>query len=355
MPRTSYDQLAKTQTKSLLAVILAYANNELESEEHLEIKVNWQTENWLIVQTNVRCLQALTTSVPGCQLTEEQVKEALESLEDFLGILEDHRINKRGSEHWHFTLKLWHDRKNKELNLQQFDQEWQRRQPEKINLVQNSSDPPNLYQKVQELELLLDQANLKIQDLEGQLEEANRAAKFKIRSAAAKTLAQLQRLIELYLLYYEDIQSCFIKASEILAEDFDVMKTRDYLWKELKGIRIIVRQTIFKEQLQMGYLELCDYYPNFHNEFVATQEQIKKNEEFVFEQFLMAAQSDVLVFNTVTKNEYKTALLGNALRHTASMYRDILKSQTDQLVQPLSDFLLNLITASTGDPNQPNP
>ncbi|MFB2891495.1 hypothetical protein ACE1CI_00975 [Aerosakkonemataceae cyanobacterium BLCC-F50] len=350
MPRTSYGPLAKKQTKRLLAVILAYANKELESIEYLQIKANWQTENWLIVHTNVRCLEVLTTLVPGSRLTKVQIKEALKRLEHFLGILEDHRLNKRGSEQWHFTLKLWHERKNKELNLQQFDREWQRRQPEKIKSEENYNSPSNLYQKVQELESLLEEANLKIQELEGKLEQVNRAdnskiATFKLRSGAAKTQAQLQGLIELYLLYYEDIQPCFVKTSEVLAEHFDIIKTRDYLWKQLQSIRRNTRHQISKQQLNLAYLELCDDYPNFYNELVGLEKEIKEIEEFVFTKFLIATQHDVLWFSTFPKNKYKTAMLGNALRNTASIYRDFFKSQTDKLLKPIYDFLINLITA----------
>lgn len=354
MPRTSYGPLAQKQTKCLLSAILAYANDELKGKEYLQIKLNWQTEKWLIVQTNVRSLQALTTLIPGCQLTKEQIKEALKRLEYFLEILEDHRIHKKGSENWHFTLKLWHERKHKELNLQQFDQEWQCRQPEKIKLVENYSDPPNLYEKVQELEFSLEQANLKIQELEGKLEQANHTDHSKIeiskvRLAAAKTLAQLQRMIELYGFYYEDIQPYFVKSSEMLAEDFDVIKTRDYLWKQLQRVRKSIRKKILKEQLDIAYVELCDYYPSFYNDFVAVEKEIKTIEDFVFRNFLMSTQDDILQFRMFAQNEYKTAMLGNALRDTGSTYQKFFQSQIDKLIQPMYDFLVNLITATTKD------
>ncbi len=75
----------------------------------------------MIVRTNLRELAKLAA------LDKEQVREALKRLQDFLGILKDEREHPRGSENWHFQLTLWHNKDDKQANLSQFDQEWQRR------------------------------------------------------------------------------------------------------------------------------------------------------------------------------------------------------------------------------------
>src|SRR4028118_168185 len=134
MPRAHYGPEAKKQTKRLLEALLAYANHELENCERIQIRVNWKTENQLVVRTKVRFLEELTAKSNG-KLTKEQIKEALKRLEDFLEILEDNRPTTQGSEDWHFTLKLWHRRYDKEANLKQFDLEWERRRPEKSKQV----------------------------------------------------------------------------------------------------------------------------------------------------------------------------------------------------------------------------
>ena len=145
MPRAHYGPEAKKQTKRLLEALLAYANHELENCERIQIRVNWKTENQLVVRTKVRFLEELTAQSNG-KLTKEQIKEALKRLEDFLEILEDNRPTTQGSEDWHFTLKLWHRRHDKEANLKQFDLEWERRRPEKSKQVtgEESKEPvPN--------------------------------------------------------------------------------------------------------------------------------------------------------------------------------------------------------------------
>lgn len=153
MARPSYGPQVKKHTKCLLEALLAYANDELENRDRIQIQANWQTENQLVVRTKVRVLEELTTL---CQkdgkLTKEQIKEAIHRLEDFLGILEDNRPINQGAEYWHFTLKLWHRRHDKEANLKQFDIEWERRRPEKSKQVTGEASPemrvaPNHYPK----------------------------------------------------------------------------------------------------------------------------------------------------------------------------------------------------------------
>ncbi|HEY9613715.1 AAA-like domain-containing protein [Allocoleopsis sp.] len=136
MPRQHYGPEAKKQTKRLLEALLAYANHELENCERIQIKFNWKTDSELVVETKVRFLEELTAKAqPDGKLKKEQIKEALHRLEKFLEILEDNRATTQGSEDWHFTLKLWHRRYDKEANLKRFDVEWERRRPEKSKQV----------------------------------------------------------------------------------------------------------------------------------------------------------------------------------------------------------------------------
>jgi WD40 repeat protein len=136
MARPNYGPQAKKRARHLLEALISYANNELENCDHLQIQVNWQTDDQLVVRTKVRFLEELTVIAPhDGTLNNEQIKEALKRLEDFLEILEDNRTTTQGSENWHFTLKLWHKRQYKDANLKQFDVEWERRRPEKSKQV----------------------------------------------------------------------------------------------------------------------------------------------------------------------------------------------------------------------------
>ncbi|OCQ90201.1 NB-ARC domain-containing protein, partial [Nostoc sp. MBR 210] len=141
MARVSYGDEVAARVRKLLERFLAYANDELEDGELYKIALNWETSQQVIVRTQLRVLAELSgftqqqlkkqkTKEKAYKAANNQVGEALKRLEDFLGILEDLREHKRGSEDWHFRLKLWHDKGDKHANLQKFDAEWQRRREE---------------------------------------------------------------------------------------------------------------------------------------------------------------------------------------------------------------------------------
>jgi hypothetical protein len=139
MPRPTYGAASQHRAALLLALLLDYANDELEldpgiPEKNLEllrpqIQTHWQTDQQLVVRTKVRSLQALSQLIHPTPLTGDQIKEALRRLQDFLAILEDNRPNLSGSETWHFTLKLWHHRRDRAAIVQRFDIEWSQRRP----------------------------------------------------------------------------------------------------------------------------------------------------------------------------------------------------------------------------------
>jgi predicted NACHT family NTPase len=141
MARSGYGPQAKKKARHLLEILLSYANDELEDCGHLKIEFSWKSETNLIIKTTVRQLEALTDRAlhaaegnrvfPDSKLTSEQIKEALKRYKDFLAILEDHRTKTQGADVWHFTLKLWFGRQEKASNLRCFDEEWERRRPEK--------------------------------------------------------------------------------------------------------------------------------------------------------------------------------------------------------------------------------
>jgi Effector-associated domain 4/NB-ARC domain len=120
MARPSYGEEVEARVRTLLERFLAYVNDELEDSELYKIALNWDTSQQVIVRTQLRVLAELSG------LTKVEVREALKRLEDFLDILEDLREHKRGSEDWHFRLTLWHDKGDKDGNLQKFDAEWKR-------------------------------------------------------------------------------------------------------------------------------------------------------------------------------------------------------------------------------------
>lgn len=131
MPRPNFGNAVKQRALQFFTVLVDFANDELDIDEsrldslQREIQLNWQTEKRCVIRTKVRHLENLI-SLTGSKLNSEQIKEAIKCLTDFLEIVEDNRASKGGSETWHFTLILWHDRFDRSANINRFNLEWDR-------------------------------------------------------------------------------------------------------------------------------------------------------------------------------------------------------------------------------------
>ena len=152
MPRPNYGPEAKKRSQTLFAALLAFANDELDYDEAAldrlrpQIQAHWQSERRLVIRTKVRFLEALT-QLAATPLSAEQIKESLKRLEDFVGVLDDNRPSRGGSEIWHFTLNLWHGRNEQPANLTRFETEWEARRTQKPQAIKSSpksspSEPP---------------------------------------------------------------------------------------------------------------------------------------------------------------------------------------------------------------------
>jgi Effector-associated domain 4/NACHT domain len=146
MPRPNYGNAVKQRAVQFFTVLVDYANDELDIEERRweslqrEIQLHWQTEKRCVIRTKIRYLEDLTR-LAGSVLTGEQIKESIKCLTDFLEIIEDNRASKGGSETWHFTLNLWHDRFDRAANISKFDTEWDCRKSPQNRLTSDRSNP----------------------------------------------------------------------------------------------------------------------------------------------------------------------------------------------------------------------
>jgi hypothetical protein len=134
MPRATYGPQVKARAQRLFEAILSFASDEVEGCEHLGLDLRWQERDSnqprLVIQTTLRALEVLTQKDKyDGKFTKVQLRESLSRMADFLNILQDHRVHDRGSENWHFTLKLW--ARDTKMNLEQFEQAWEQKRPQK--------------------------------------------------------------------------------------------------------------------------------------------------------------------------------------------------------------------------------
>src|SRR5439155_12746958 len=127
-----------------------------------------------------------------------------------------------------------------------------------------------------------------------------------------------------------------------LVADFNVIKVRDHLWKTINMQRTRIASQVLEEQIETAYVDLLSHFPTVRSVFLNALARLKKAEIHTMEAFLKGTQDDILSLNG-KKNEYTTAMLGNALRTTAAKYSDQLETETNQIIQPVREVLFEII------------
>jgi hypothetical protein len=165
----------------------------------------------------------------------------------------------------------------------------------------------------------------------------------RVRSAAAVTLAKLERWEELARWFYQDIQPAFLEVTKSMAEEFDVPAARDLAWTRLTSARIGSAERILKEEIENAYVNLYAYEPMVYQPFTTTVAQLRRIDREVYEEFVQTAQDVVLAYRD-RREEFHQAELGNDLRAAAAAAERRLVARMRAALEPIRGFLLTVVT-----------
>lgn len=130
MPKASWSSDVQQRIRRLLEELLSYV---LDYRDDIQLKYRWDDEDGgrpkLIVEAKRRFLVELAKFEK-----QNHFYEAVERLEE-LNIYEDRRFHKRGTDSWHFALRLWS--KDKQNNLSEFDKAWEQKKPQKSKQIED--------------------------------------------------------------------------------------------------------------------------------------------------------------------------------------------------------------------------
>lgn len=165
----------------------------------------------------------------------------------------------------------------------------------------------------------------------------------RVRTAAAKTLAKLERWQGLQRSMYSELQPVYVETSEMLAKRFDVIAARDYLWKQINAQRVRIAARVLDEGIETAYVDLFAYYPSVRESFLSAVAKLKEGEETAASKLLRNTQTAVMSFNG-KKVGYSTAMLGNALREAALPIEESFVRNSNQTLEPIRSQLYSLIS-----------
>ena len=165
----------------------------------------------------------------------------------------------------------------------------------------------------------------------------------RVRAAAAKTLAKLERWQTLQLSLYDQLQPVFVETSEMLDKEFNVIVTRDYLWKQTNAQHTQISAKVLEEGFETAYVDLFAYYPSIRQTFLDVVVSLRAAEQTAVDSLLLDTQRAVMSFEG-KKFAYSTAQLGDALRQAAAHTRDKFVRDTNSTLIPIRDQLYTLIS-----------
>ncbi|KAM3113641.1 hypothetical protein [Phormidesmis sp. 146-33] len=123
--KKSYGSIVQTRACRVLKGILE-ATKAGEGSDPKKLQFRWQEEagsQKVTIETTLQTLMHVTNQDGQAAVTTTHVREALVSMRDFLGILQDHRVKTKGEAKWNFTLSL--RSQDIQRNLNEFDELWE--------------------------------------------------------------------------------------------------------------------------------------------------------------------------------------------------------------------------------------
>jgi hypothetical protein len=165
----------------------------------------------------------------------------------------------------------------------------------------------------------------------------------KIRNSAASTITKLDRWHELSLSIFHDVQPIFIDIIVMMSDNFDPVKTKNILWKEMTVANNEITWKILGENIQTASVELMGYRPDIRRVFESALMELQAAREDMFSNFIYDSQQAVLSFEC-RKEEYKTNDLWNKLRGTIMRNQLAFEERIKSPLTEISDLLLGLIS-----------
>jgi hypothetical protein len=169
----------------------------------------------------------------------------------------------------------------------------------------------------------------------------------RIRDAASRTLAAVERWKELALHFYVEIQPLITDTDTALVASQDLVQTRDLLWRGLVSAHAATMNRILDANVEGAYTWLYAYDPAVRDGYLQATRGLRLAADTAFYSLLDRSQNDVRNMGKDTR-PFESAHLGNKLRDTTAEVAKPLEVDLEQCVAPLRSQLLGIISASDG-------
>lgn len=171
----------------------------------------------------------------------------------------------------------------------------------------------------------------------------------RVRSAAAKTLAKLERWKEISVLMFAQMDSIFVDTSKSWVKNEKGENLRNTLWEELDKVRIKALESIIREDIESAYHELYSFDPSVRTYFDTVISLLKDEEAVMFQKALLpGVQNIVGELESITEKR-QSAKFRNSLITHAIFIKRIYEPRLNKLLFAVSNDFLELINKSNDE------
>lgn len=169
----------------------------------------------------------------------------------------------------------------------------------------------------------------------------------RVRSAAATTLAKIDRCESLFMSFPNILQPIITEADDMILKTQDEINTRDIFWKQVTNARLTIHSEFNEEEIELAYAPLLPFREDIYDIFRRSIADAKDLEEKSFWALLNECQLAIL--KMAEESSIKSATLGNVLRKIVSEYQDVYSRELARLFQPVRTFLNEIIRSRDSD------
>lgn len=121
----------------------------------------------------------------------------------------------------------------------------------------------------------------------------------RVRSAAATTLAKIDRCESLFLSFSNMLQPLITEADDMIVETQDEVKTRDVFWKQVTNARLTIHSEFNEEEIELAYAPLLPFRQDIYDIFRRALDDAKSVEDKFFWALLNDCQIVILTDKSV--------------------------------------------------------
>jgi hypothetical protein len=165
----------------------------------------------------------------------------------------------------------------------------------------------------------------------------------RVRNAAARTLARLDRWKEISLLIFAQMDIVFVETSKLWASGANGEALRDELWERLDQVRVKSLENITKEEIETAYQDLYSFDPYVRDYFENVLNLLKDEEEVMFRMALLPGVQNILDEMERINCDRQTATFRNPLMAHSIRIRGKYEVRLNTMLIIVSKHLLKLI------------